>query len=337
MLAVRHPSGQFWTMNKRQFLKDRTGAWKRFEYLLNRYSQNAGRKMRAKEVLEYSRLFRELSNDLATIRSRAWGEQLDSYVNSLVARGHNQFYSAPPGDIRKVARFLAYGFPILFRKHLPYMLAGTLLFFVPLIVTWVLVQNNPDIGRNVVPQVTLDAAKGMYSYDPDKVQGQNNDSRASMGGFYVWHNTGIAFRCYVGGILMGVMTVYLLVFNGATIGTMAGYVIAGGNSKAFLSFVVSHGSFELTAICISGGAGLMLGNAILHPGQRTRQEALRVQGFESVKLAAGAAVMLSIAAMIEGFWSPPNAVPSVIKFIVGGVLWVAVFAYLGLSGRNHEV
>lgn len=324
-------------MNKRQFLKDRTGQWKRFEYMLSRHTQTGGRKMRSKEVLEYSRLFRELSNDLAIIRSRGWGEQLESYLNSLVARGHNLFYSAPPGGLRTVAKFLASGFPNLFRKYLGYMLAGTLLFYVPLIITWVLVQNNPDVGPLFVPKASLDGARMMYAYDPDEVDAQPNDSRAEMGGFYVWNNVGIAFRCYVGGIMCGIITVYLMVFNGAAIGTTAGYVIAGGGSKSFLSFVISHGSFELTAICIAGGAGLMLGNAILHPGQRTRQEALRVIGFESVKLALGAGAMLLIAAVIEGFWSPPNGIHSSVKFVVGGVLWAAVFAYLGLAGRNDEV
>lgn len=324
-------------MNKRQFLKDRTGQWKRFEYMLSRHTQTGGRKMRSKEVLEYSRLFRELSNDLAIIRSRGWGEQLESYLNSLVARGHNLFYSAPPGGLRMVAKFLGSGFPNLFRKYASYMLAGSLLFYVPLILTWVLVQNDPDVGPLFVPKASLDGARMMYAYDPDEVEAVPNDSRAEMGGFYVWNNVGIAFRCYVGGILCGVITVYLMVFNGAAIGTTAGYVIAGGNSKSFLSFVISHGSFELTAICIAGGAGLMLGNAILHPGQRTRAEALRVIGFESVKLALGAGVMLLIAAVIEGFWSPPNGIPSSVKFVVGGVLWAAVFAYLGLAGRNDEV
>ncbi len=324
-------------MNKRQFLKDRTGQWKRFEYMLSRHSQTGGRKMRSKEVLEYSRLFRELSNDLAIIRSRGWGEQLESYLNSLVARGHNLFYAAPPGGFRTVAQFLGSGFPCLFRKYKGYMLAGTLLFYVPLIVTWVLVQNNPDVGQLFVAKGTLQQVNAMYSYDPDLVDAQPNDSRAEMGGFYVWNNIGIAFRCYVGGIIFGVITVYLMVFNGATIGTMAGYVIASGNSKSFLSFVVSHGSFELTAICIAGGAGLMLGNAILHPGQRTRQEALRVIVFDSVQLALGAGAMLAIAAAIEGFWSPPNGIPSAAKFMVGGVLWAAVFAYLGLAGRDDEV
>ena len=97
--------------------------------------------------------------------------------------------------------------------------------------------------------------------------------------------------------------------------------------------MISHGSFELTAIAVAGGAGLMLGNALIHPGQRTRMESLKVRGLEAVQIAAGAAVMLLIAAFIEAFWSP-LAVPAMLKYVVGSSLWLLVFCYLAFAGRE---
>ena len=78
----------------------------------------------------------------------------------------------------------------------------------------------------------------------------------------------------------------------------------------------------------------MLGNAIVHPGQRTRKEALRVQGLDAVKIAFGAAVMLFIAAGIEAFWSPAP-IPAIFKYIVGATLWVVVYLYLFVAGRGE--
>ncbi len=45
--------------------------------------------------------------------------------------------------------------------------------------------------------------------------------------------------------------------------------------------------------------------------------------------------MLFVAAFIEGFWSP-SGVPTQAKFAVGTLLWVAVIAYLTLSGRKPD-
>jgi uncharacterized membrane protein SpoIIM required for sporulation len=152
-----------------------------------------------------------------------------------------------------------------------------------------------------------------------------------MFGFYINNNVGIALACFGRGILLGVGTVYTLLMNGIAIGAVVGYVCAAGHSDRFLSFAISHGSFELTAIAVAGGAGLMLGNALIHPGQRTRLESLRVRGLEAVQIAGGAAAMLAVAALIEGFWSPA-LIPNFVKYAVGGLLWVLVIVYLATAG-----
>jgi uncharacterized membrane protein SpoIIM required for sporulation len=123
----------------------------------------------------------------------------------------------------------------------------------------------------------------------------------------------------------------VLLYNGIVIGAITGHVLAAGHSDRFLSFVVSHGSFELTAIAVAGGAGLMLGDALVHPGQRTRIESLRHCGFEAIQIAGGAAAMLIVAALIVGFWSPAP-IPKFAKYAGGGLLWVLVAVYLGTAG-----
>ena len=104
-----------------------------------------------------------------------------------------------------------------------------------------------------------------------------------------------------------------------------------GYAESFLSFVVGHGAFELTAIVLSGAAGLRLGFILLNPGRLTRLDALRRAGPELITIVLGAAAMLLIAALIEGFWSP-SAAPPAVKFAVGALLWVIVLVYLFLAG-----
>ena len=78
---------------------------------------------------------------------------------------------------------------------------------------------------------------------------------------------------------------------------------------------------------------MILGDALVRPGQRTRLEALRTRGLEAIQIACGAAAMLGIAALIEAFWSPAP-IPAVLKYSVGGLLWVLVFLYLSVAGRG---
>jgi uncharacterized membrane protein SpoIIM required for sporulation len=330
-------------MNKRQFLRQRRSAWRQFESLLRTLSGVTLKRMRAKEISVYSRLLRELSNDLATIRSRDWGQGIVSYLNALVARGHGAFYAAPPTEFSPIVHFLTAGFPRLFRRRIGFFVTAAVLFFVPGALAWTVIQTNPSLAPRLIPAEQLEQYDTMYSSGEEDAEKEDEASdgwfrfgeeRTAMAGFYVQHNVGIALQCFARGILFGIGTIYTLLYNGIAIGAVGGYVVASGHGDRFLSFVVSHGSFELTAIAVSGGAGLMLGDALVHPGSRTRLEALRVQGLEAVQIAGGAAAMLVVAALIEGFWSPAP-IPAVFKYSAGAVLWTLVVLYLGLAGRGR--
>jgi uncharacterized membrane protein SpoIIM required for sporulation len=335
-------------MNKRRFVSKREVAWHRFEQLLDRLDTISLRRFSPGETAEFSRLFRELCYDLSLIRSRDWGQGLVSYLNDLVSRGHNAFYSSPPGNLGHLVRFLAVGFPRLFRKNIGYFLTAAAIFFGTLGATWAIVQHDPTLASRIVDPQELEMAKWMYSEEgplgtaKKSKTGDSSDlgnsadfgqERALMAGFYVNHNAGIALDCFGRGILFGFGTIYTLIQNGIGLGAISGYLIAAGHSSRFLSFVISHGSFELVAIAVAGGAGLMLGNALIHPGQRTRLESLRVRGLEAVQIACGAAAMLMVAAMIEAFWSPSLAIPNSVKYTGGALMWVAVIVYLSTAGR----
>jgi len=324
-------------LNKREFVKQREPAWKRFEQLMRKFSGVAPRKANSKEVTEFSRLLRELANDLATVRSRGWGAQMESYLNHLVSGGYNAFYKAPPGFLKGAVDFFAGGFPRLLRANRWYFITALALFFVPLGIAWAVVQNDPQLATRVVPEAQLQMYRQMYKKSDKETEAEfrkrSGEQRSLMAGFYIQHNTGIAFKSFAGGVLLGIYTVYTLLFNGIMIGTIAGFVIAEADSERFLSFVVTHGSFELTAIAVAGAGGLILGNAFIHPGQRSRWESLKVRGLDAIKLALGAGAMLFIAALIEAFWSP-SGVPAVVKYAVGSMLWVVVALYILFAGTG---
>lgn len=337
-------------MNKHKFIQERRPKWKQFETFLYGATRKSLSKLDAEQITEFSQLLREVSHDLATIRSRGWGHDLISYLNDLVARGHNLFYGAPPTNIAGFYRYVTVDFPRLFRANIGYFLTSCLLFFLPLGISWYVVQNNPSLASRVIPEQIMARFDQMYagqnSAESESDQEKNTDSeeggnpsfgdeRAVMAGFYIYNNVGIALKCFALGILLGIGTVYTLLFNGIFLGAVSGYVVSQGNGERFLSFVISHGSFELTAIAVAGGAGLMLGNALIHPGQRTRFQSLQVRGLEAVQIAGGAAVMLVVAALIEAFWSPADVSP-ILKYSVGSVLWFIVFLYLAFAGLQSD-
>jgi uncharacterized membrane protein SpoIIM required for sporulation len=108
-----------------------------------------------------------------------------------------------------------------------------------------------------------------------------------------------------------------------------------GVAPLLWSFVSPHGYLELTCIVIAGAAGLMLGNALLRPGLQLRREALARAARRAVELVAGAAPVLVVAGLIEGFISP-SELPVLVKLAIGPLAGVALYSLLLTVGRPRS-
>src|SRR5262249_56645652 len=98
-------------------------------------------------------------------------------------------------------------------------------------------------------------------------------------------------RCFAAGLFAGLGGLFFLAYNGVFSGALAGYLASRGLSPTFFSFIVTHAAFELTAIVLSGAAGLRIGHALLAPGRYSRLHSLVLARRETVNLPYGAAAL----------------------------------------------
>jgi uncharacterized membrane protein SpoIIM required for sporulation len=146
------------------------------------------------------------------------------------------------------------------------------------------------------------------------------------------NNLSVAFAAFAMGVTAGLGTAWMMVLNGLLIGVVGTACFRAGLSLSLWSFVAPHGSLELPAIFIAGGAGLILGRGLLDPGTLPRREALAQSGSRAIRLLLGVIPMLIIAGAIEGFISPV-ALPPAPKFVIGAALLVLLALYLTRAGR----
>ena len=318
-------------MSKRDFLDERIARWRRLERTLGRLESAGARKLEQHELEEFVQLYRMTCSDLARARSETLGEDVEGYLNAIVARGHKQFRPRTSPGLKRFAAFFAAGFPRAVRALRWYVLAAALLFAVPLALAAAAVARDPDVAYSLAGPEELEMLTEAYAQGHQGGRGEGEDSM--MTGFYINNNVGIAFKCFATGALFGLGSIVFLILNGVVSGAIGAFICVAGYHESFLSFVVGHGAFELTAIVLAGAAGLRLGAILINPGPWRRADALRVHGRALITVVLGVAAMLFVAALIEGFWSPSGAPPTV-KFAVGGFLWLLVFAYLALAGRG---
>jgi uncharacterized membrane protein SpoIIM required for sporulation len=216
------------------------------------------------------------------------------------------------------------------------ILAATVLFYLPALLTFAAVRGDPAMGRRMLPAGMMQRAEEAESRRAaGKGYVDSEDAGEVMSSFIMGNNIVVTFRVFAGGILAGVGTALLLIYNGVQLGAVAAVFANYGANLHLWSFVLPHGIIELTAICIAGGGGLWLGSAFFLPGRTTRREALVVRGREAVSLIGGTAVMLVVAGAIEGFISP-SELPSGVKLAVAALTLVLLVMYLGLAGRGEE-
>ena len=98
--------------------------------------------------------------------------------------------------------------------------------------------------------------------------------------------------------------------------------------------MAGHGVLELTAIFVAGGAGLLVGRALIAPGDLTRHDALVFYGRDAIRLVGASATLLVLAGLIEGFLSASDA-PAAFKLGVSAASAGLVILYFA-AGKRAE-
>jgi uncharacterized membrane protein SpoIIM required for sporulation len=313
------------------FVRERSADWNELEALLVRAPSM--HKLPARSISRAGSLYRTVCADLMRARAADYGPEVLALLDGLAARGHNALYSAPPYRLAAVGDLLREDFPRALRRHRRAFWLALIFFLVPGITGFVGAHASRSFALSVMSPEQAEQAEEAYSDGFHSGRGEDTDT--AMAGFYVYNNVGIAFRCFATGVLFGVGSAFFLIFNGLQIGAVAGLLAASGRGFNLLTFVATHGAFELTAIVIAGAAGLVMGYALVDTRGRGRFASLQAQAGDITRMVLGAAVMLLVAALIEGFWSP-SSVPAPVKLSVAAALWVAVIIYLLAAGRGRR-
>lgn len=274
---------------------------------------------------------RAASTDLARVRARALGADLEHYLDALTARAHQRLYGRRHRARAGLLRFLMVDVPQEVRRNVVYLLVAAALFYGPLALGVVGGAASPAFALEVLSDESLAQMESMYAEDsPERSSGED----VTMAGFYVYNNVGIALRCFATGVLFGLGPVFYLVYNGLVLGTVGGWLGAAGLGHNLLAFVVGHAAWELNGIVLAGAAGLRLGHALVETGGLSRSASVAAAAPALFRLVAGAAAMLLVAAMIEGFWSGLG-MPLWIKLAFGAVQAMVVLLWWVASGRGR--
>ncbi len=316
-------------MNEVAFVKKRESDWQRLTHLCDA-AEVSPAKLKSEEFHEFIRLYRRVSADLATARTRSNNIQLINFLNDVVARAYGILYRSPRRSLfRSIVDALELSAQTVRRCR--WFIAASIFFFVfSGFASYYLLDWQPQTRAVFVPaswEPAFDAwKKGSF-------EERGADQATLMTGFYMSHNP---LQAVMGGAIaastFGLGTVGVLYQNGALLGSLAHDLKPLGLMGHLFVSIAPHGVTEMSGLIISGAAGLVMGYALINPGRRRRGDALKAAGKDALVLLTTATLMMFMAAPIEGFFSFNPSVPVPLKIIfaiASAIAWGLFWVFFG--------
>jgi uncharacterized membrane protein SpoIIM required for sporulation len=288
-----------------QFRREREAAWRELEELLARQDKGGLKSLTAAELNRLPVLYRGAISSLSVATAISLDKNLLDYLTALVGRAYIAVYGAKRRPGEAVTEFFRWRFPAVVRRYFAFVLAAYALLGLGIVTGYRLTLADPEQFYSLVPAAEAEgrnpAASTQELRDILYMGGEKNELSV-FAAFLFTHNSKVGMLCFALGFAAGVPVIYLLFTTGLSLGALAALYQTRGLGPELWAWVLPHGVTELSAVCLCGAAGMVIGASLVFPGRHTRLRNLALHGREVALLAVGAVVMFLVAGMIEGLF-----------------------------------
>jgi uncharacterized membrane protein SpoIIM required for sporulation len=309
-----------------EFIRTRQDDWERLQGFLETVRRLSLARLPLDVFRDGTALYRQAVADLAFARMSFPGHPVVGQLERLVGHAHSLLYQAGSADSRSWKEFWRDTWPDRVREAARPILLATALFWAGTLLGFLLTARNPVLEMYFVSPSMRAAIVSKHLWTESITR-----TAPTAGSAIMTNNIKVSLLTWGLGLTFGVGTFWLLVFNGLMLGAIAAACLRAGMLGPLAAFVVGHGSLELPAIWISGGAGFLMSQALLFPGRYNRRAELRLKGRQSVEIIVGTVPMLLVAGTIEAFVSP-SEIPVIAKALLGLSLAVALTGFIVARG-----
>ncbi len=315
-------------MKQAVFVKLNQDKWTSYEKQLNRGELSAD---------ELTKMYVHLTEDLAFAKAKYPKTSLTVYLNKLSLKIHNLIYRNRPESKGRFARFWKYEVPYEMALAAKPMLYSFLLLTVGVLVGVISTANDQTFARLILGDGYVDMTlENIKKGDPMGVYG-------SMDQWYMFfaitsNNIRVSFIAFIFGFFTSAGTGMILFRNGIMLGVFHYFFVQQGFFGETLLSVWVHGTIEISAIVIAGGAGIKMGNGLLFPGTYPRSYSFKKAAMSGLKIVMGLFPFFILAGFIESFLTRYTQWPMAAKLMIilaSFALVVYYFIVLPIKTYRH--
>ena len=283
-------------MREGLFIKKNIDKWKQYQY------------DPAKDPDEMAGQFTDLVNDLGYAKTFYPQSKVTQYLNGLASRIYLGIYRNKKEEASRISRFWKTELPLVIRKYHREIGYSFLIFLLFSVMAAFSAAHDESFVRGVLGDQYVDMTEENIAHgDPFGVY--KREDQLSMFTWIAVNNIQVSFTIFVLGFLVSIGTVWQLFRNAVMLGAFQYYFFAKGLGWQSVLVVWIHGTLEISAIIISGAAGIVLGNSILFPGTHRRIDSLKRGGKDGIKMMIGLVPIFIAAAFLEGFVTRYSKMP----------------------------
>lgn len=321
------------TLKSEHFREARKTDWAELEALLNLMDKSGVRSLEADDVLKLPKLYRGALSALSVARATSLDQNVIAYLESLCTRAYYRLYGTQVGLGKRLLAFLSFDWPRAAQRLWKDTVVSALIVLISTLAAYLLIQSNPDwfysfvdpsLAGDRTPAASTDALRSTLYDRPEDASGLG-----IFASFLFSHNSRVAIFAFALGFAFGIPTIFFMMSTGFMLGGFIALFASRGLGYEIGGWLIIHGSTEILAIILAGGAGLHIGRAIAFPGQLSRTQSAARAGQLSGLLMVGVVIMLLFAGLLEGY-ARQLITEDILRYSIGVgmlILWM-VYLYL---------
>ncbi len=332
-LALQPPGGEG-TLDYARFVRLRRPVWETFERQLEE-----GRDLRRvshNDLEEMAFRYRQVLHDHALAAARYPRTGAARRLRELAVEGMRRLTQDERESSGGLRHFFTRTFPAAFRRQLGLLGVTTGLFALGAVIGLVLGNLQPGLGAIFLGAEAFQGLAEGEMWTDSLVTTMPPSLSTSR---IATNNIGVSLMAWGGGLLAGLVPLWVVLFNGFMLGTIISVTAHYSMAGRLLEFVSAHGFLEISLILVMAAAGLGIGRAIVAAGERPRSVALREAGREALVVLLGCVPWFVVLALVEVLVSPSPELAPPFKVALGLVLELLFLTLaLGRPARrsSHE-
>ena len=283
-------------------------------------------------------LFIKVTDDLSYARTYFPNSTTTKYLNGLATAVHQRIYRNKREKSGRFISFWTIDVPLAAWRIRKPILYSLIIFAISLLIAIISESRDKNFVSMILGDDYIQTTRdNVAKKDPLGIYKSGSELYSFI--WIVVNNLRVDLITFAFGLFFSLGTVMIIFKNGVMLGAFEYMLMYDMNVKFNDALPIwVHGTFEISAMIIAGGAGMALGNSILFPKSHSRLISFKNAAVQGAIVLVGILPLTFVAAFFEGFVTRHSEMPIALCWlIILAQLTFVIFYFVIYPAKIHKL